>query len=867
MRIKPRSPVYPGDNAVFTSVESSTANIDSITLTNPLAINYGGTNSKTVNSAQSNLSIPDISHIHNTGIIGDITISLVGNVINVGSCQTFIFNNSTYIGVPELFTITENSFTIPLNTTKYIVINYNSGNPIYQMVSDSYDINESNVIPAVTVMNDDNELHYRSYAYWGTGELNKHNQRLIYTRRFLRESGFSISEEANRVIIVSAGRVWYGITRYTLPEIKSSTSRLYYWYHDETGTWINNDSDTFYDNLHYDNATSGLKDLDVDKYTVNWIYRLISDDEESDEIMYIQSCSQYDTLGDASDATIPAAPEMLSSHCLLVGRIIVKKGDVVASLIESAFDTTFTGSQISDHNSLTNLQGGKASEYYHLEHTQHDVLTDGSDADSLHTHNLKADKVVGATNGHFASLDALGNLGDSGHKDSDYADAIHTHDDRYYTESENDILLAGKSSTAHLHDDRYYTESETNSLLNNKLNIVQNTIRVSPVGGDYQTLNECITYLNSLTSTDGIRVVVDGGTYDIASTITINATMPISIEGSGISNSILNTAAGLLNNNMFEVLSQTHFDKLTFQGTDAWVAGTNASFIRINNNNLYCEIKDFIMDKCKKGIEVIKDSEIFAFDFIISNATVSGIEINTAGACSIDTEIGNLENCQIGINLLQSSLANVFIDTLRFINGLDNTSIIYTPANFTYYTFTIGSCEWNNIGTFLSGFDFTNSRDANIEIINCIGIESKSPFAKINLVGNTTVTTLNQNVWTKAVYTNTSIYDCKFTIANNKITFQPDHSRDLIMYISGSIYISSNGTREIKYSIVKNGDSSSVYGLGTVTVDQNSRKFTFTTNVYLESVAKNDYFEIWIMNITNGDDPTISDLTWTTISR
>ncbi len=41
----------------------------------------------------------------------------------------------------------------------------------------------------------------------------------------------------------------------------------------------------------------------------------------------------------------------------------------------------------------------------------------------------------------------------------------HIHDGRYYTESEVDSLLAGKSATTHLHDDRYYTESEADALL------------------------------------------------------------------------------------------------------------------------------------------------------------------------------------------------------------------------------------------------------------------------------------------------------------------------------------------------------------------------------------------------------------------
>jgi len=44
----------------------------------------------------------------------------------------------------------------------------------------------------------------------------------------------------------------------------------------------------------------------------------------------------------------------------------------------------------------------------------------------------------------------------------------HDHDSRYYTESELDILLAGKADLAHNHDSRYFTESEVTSLLSGK---------------------------------------------------------------------------------------------------------------------------------------------------------------------------------------------------------------------------------------------------------------------------------------------------------------------------------------------------------------------------------------------------------------
>lgn len=44
----------------------------------------------------------------------------------------------------------------------------------------------------------------------------------------------------------------------------------------------------------------------------------------------------------------------------------------------------------------------------------------------------------------------------------------HTHDDRYYTETEINAKLDGKSNTGHTHDDRYYTEAEINTKLNGK---------------------------------------------------------------------------------------------------------------------------------------------------------------------------------------------------------------------------------------------------------------------------------------------------------------------------------------------------------------------------------------------------------------
>ena len=54
----------------------------------------------------------------------------------------------------------------------------------------------------------------------------------------------------------------------------------------------------------------------------------------------------------------------------------------------------------------------------------------GDFAAASHTHTGKADKVSSATAGHFAGLDSSGNLTDSGKKPGDFAAASHTHTDK-----------------------------------------------------------------------------------------------------------------------------------------------------------------------------------------------------------------------------------------------------------------------------------------------------------------------------------------------------------------------------------------------------------------------------------------------------
>lgn len=111
---------------------------------------------------------------------------------------------------------------------------------------------------------------------------------------------------------------------------------------------------------------------------------------------------------------------------------------------------------------IINLQKEKANK------TEVDDLLKGK-SNTNHTHNYAGSDSAGgkANSAKIADSVAWGNV--SG-KPSSYPPSGHNHDDRYYTETEMNTKLNGKSNTTHNHDERYYTETEISTLLNNKSN-------------------------------------------------------------------------------------------------------------------------------------------------------------------------------------------------------------------------------------------------------------------------------------------------------------------------------------------------------------------------------------------------------------
>ena len=139
--------------------------------------------------------------------------------------------------------------------------------------------------------------------------------------------------------------------------------------------------------------------------------------------------------------------------------------------LKTKSDNTHTHTRLTNGSAAVYLDGKSLSPYLSrdvstyatTDPTQDNVSTQLDLGDSSHfwSHLYLSGDV------NFKTTDSRGSISLT-EKLSEKSNTDHTHDDRYYTESEIDTKLSTKSDTSHNHDSRYYTESEIDTKLKTK---------------------------------------------------------------------------------------------------------------------------------------------------------------------------------------------------------------------------------------------------------------------------------------------------------------------------------------------------------------------------------------------------------------
>lgn len=292
-----------------------------------------------------------------------------GGNITVNALQVNLWNNSTFAGDAQRYTVGPITVTLADLVTSYVVADYNAGSPILRVTTDVNEITESNVVPIFTIFRNGATLHTLDWDTLGRGLANKTHQSIVKTQRYRRESGLTLSESGTRNVNLSSGIIYVGANRQSLLSIASLTDNIVYFERTGASSW-NTTLIQSYNNTQYWNGTTNAT-LTNGRYAVNWLFRGV----ESQKHLYMVIGEGDYTLAQAQASQPPAnLPGNITSHGLLVGRVIVVKNGATATQIDSAFNIVFTQQAASNHNDLSGLQGGTTSEYYHLTQAKYNAV-------------------------------------------------------------------------------------------------------------------------------------------------------------------------------------------------------------------------------------------------------------------------------------------------------------------------------------------------------------------------------------------------------------------------------------------------------------------------------------------------------------
>jgi len=248
------------------------------------------------------------------------------------------------------------------DSLNYVYASYASGTPAYLATVEPDTLDYAYNVPVARVYMSGGDIEYQlSYNATGLSGAANTIHRDIEIHDIVREAGFALTETATNVVNIASGDAWFGNSKYSLDAIAQGGSGVYSeLYFHTAGDW-GDSTVTGYEIYRYDNGTN-LVTLTANRYAVNWVFRNVN----VDEIDIVLGTGDY-TLAQALASTMPPAPDKLAAFYVLVGRIIVQKGDGTAYAIQSIIDTKFSAASVTAHGDLSGLTTGDDHPQYRKE--------------------------------------------------------------------------------------------------------------------------------------------------------------------------------------------------------------------------------------------------------------------------------------------------------------------------------------------------------------------------------------------------------------------------------------------------------------------------------------------------------------------
>ncbi|MEA2036139.1 MAG: hypothetical protein U9O94_01420 [Nanoarchaeota archaeon] len=311
--------------------------------------------------------VQDWSNIaQSSGIISGFTITdSGGGEIDVAAGTGIIKSSTTSISQNLFFDYAgqTNQNILTDNSMNFIYIDYNSGTPIVKATVTRSNINQKDEIGIGRLYRSGTNLKILSGGVQIDNDTGRTYKRLGAVDGFIRASGASTTADAggNDRIVTGSGSLYYGLTPLTVPGMDTTAGGgdTFTYLDNNGGTWESLAAQTTIDYAHYDDGDGTLGNIQANKYGIHWLYYCMG----TEAYFLVYGTYGTDTLSDAGERNSPAAlPDCLSNMGFLVAKIIVKQNGTDYHVF-APWETTMSGSGISDHGDLAGLTDDDHTQY------------------------------------------------------------------------------------------------------------------------------------------------------------------------------------------------------------------------------------------------------------------------------------------------------------------------------------------------------------------------------------------------------------------------------------------------------------------------------------------------------------------------
>ena len=307
---------------------------------------------------------------------GEITVGTNAGTFKVAALTALLRETHSKTGHLTYVTLAEqDNQTIASADTMYMIcLDYNGGTPqIVTSTSNPYNSGtDYTQIPIGRAMKDGSDnVHYISGGYTFQDGVEKLHVRARTLRVYEMATGCSIAYSGTNNFTMTSGVGFGGLNKFSVAPYDSAVTTFIPVYSDGGAGWTYGVASNVIDFAHYDDGDGVLGEVGNAKYGCHWVYRHLDDGD-----VYVVYGTVSTTLASAEVASEPSKPDMITNFGTLIGRIIAPQAGGSFASIQMVTDTIFSGTDVSDHNELSSLQGGSATERYHLTSAQNVNLTD-----------------------------------------------------------------------------------------------------------------------------------------------------------------------------------------------------------------------------------------------------------------------------------------------------------------------------------------------------------------------------------------------------------------------------------------------------------------------------------------------------------